>query len=89
MVDYEQLLSVSGHAHHRSWQAKDFSLNASDGEEPENQCAGGDCCPALTQTQRPRVLVLRQVHHPLLIGVPRREVEALQLTEKRGAGSKI
>lgn len=83
MVDDEQLLSVSGHADHRSWQAEHFSLKASDGEEAEHQRAGGDRCPALTQTQRPRVLVLGQVHHPLLVGVPGGEVEALQLTGRR------
>lgn len=83
MVDDEQLLSMSCHADHRPWQAEQFSLYSSDGEEPDHQRAGGDCCPALTQTKCPHVLPFRKVDHPLLIGVPRGEVKALQLTGER------
>lgn len=90
VVNDEQLLPVSNHTHHRTWQAEDFSLDPSNGEKAERQRTGGDRSPALTQTQGLGVLALRQVHHPLLISVPGREVEALKLTEKRkgGAGSK-
>lgn len=70
VVDDEQLLSVSDHAHHGPRQAEDFSLDSADGEESEHQGVGGDRRPALTHTQRLHVLALRQVHHPLLIGVP-------------------
>ncbi|MEQ2196655.1 hypothetical protein XENOCAPTIV_007634, partial [Xenoophorus captivus] len=80
MVNHEQLLPVPGHAHYRPRHAEDLSLDASDGKQPEQQRAGGDGRPALTQTQRLHVLALRQVHHPFLIGVPGGEVEALQLT---------
>lgn len=70
VVNDEKLLPVSDHTHHRSRQAEDFSLDSSDGEKAEHQCTGGDRGPALTQTQGLGVLALRQVHHPLLIGVP-------------------
>lgn len=89
VVNDEQLLPVSNHTHHRTWQAEDFPLDPSNGEKAERQRTGGDRSPALTQAQGLGVLALRQVHHPLLISVPGREVEALKLTEKRrGAGSK-
>lgn len=86
VVNDEQLLPVSNHTHHRTWQAEDFSLDPSNGEKAERQRTGGDRSPALTQTQGLGVLALRQVHHPLLISVPGREVEALKLTEKRKGG---
>lgn len=85
MVDDEQLLAVSGHADRRPRKAEDFSLDASDGKQSDHQRAGGDRRPALTQTQRLHVLPLRHVHHPLLVGVPGGEVEALQLTVRGGA----
>lgn len=83
MEDDEQLLSVCRHADHRPRQAEDFSLDSSDGKEPECQCAGRNCRPAVTQTQRLGILTLWQVNNPLLIGVPGGEVEALQLTAAR------
>lgn len=89
VVNDEQLLPVSNHTHHRTWQAEDFSLDPSNGEKAERQRTGGDRSPALTQTQGLGVLALRQVHHPLLISVPGREVEALKLTEKRKGGGRV
>jgi len=82
VVDDEQLLSVRRHGDHVARQAEHFPLDSSDGEEAEHQLAGGDRRPAPPETQRPHVLARRQVHHPLLVGVPGGEVEALQLAEE-------
>lgn len=83
MVDDEQLLSMCSHADHRPRQAEDLFLDSSYREQAKHQSAGGGGGPALAQTQRPHVLALGQIHHPLLIGVPRGEVETLQLTGRR------
>lgn len=87
VIDYEKLLPVSGHAHYRSRQAEHLSLNTADGEETHQHGAGGRRHPASSQTQRPRVLAFRKVCDPLLVCVPRGEVQALQLAGKNTADS--
>lgn len=81
MVDDEQLLSVCRHAHHWPRQAEHLFLDSAHREEAEHQGAGGDRRPALPQTERLHVLVFGQVHHPLLVAVPRGEVQAVDFAE--------
>lgn len=78
VVDDEQLLSVCRHAHHWPRQAEHLFLDSAHGEEAEHQSAGGNRSPALAQTKCFHVLVFGQVHHPLLAGVPRGEVQAVE-----------
>jgi len=80
VIHYEELLSVSCHADHSSWQAEDLLLHTTDGEQPDHQSTGGHCRPALTQTQGTHVLAFRKIHHPVLMSVPAREVQTLDLT---------
>lgn len=84
MVDYEQLLPMSCHAHHRPLKTEDLLLNSTDAEDAKQQGTGSAGHPAQAQTDGLDVFSFGHIHHPVFAGVPGAEVQALKFTVSGG-----
>lgn len=82
MEGQQQLLPMARHGHHRTREAEDLFLKAPNGEQAEEEGAGGAGGPALSQTNRFNVFLGQHVNGPFFIGMPGIKMDAVKFAKK-------